>query len=109
MAIRTSVPQVAAKALSSARYRRCKMLEKIVTDLEIAQAMTCSPPEVVEVLRRLAFQREHNMKHVLLTPKTCGCDRAGNCPVCDQGLNECAVCGKTESELIGTVCLGARM
>ena len=38
--------------------------------------------------------------HVLLTPKTCNCNRDdGRCPVCDWGLSVCAICGAAESQL----------
>ncbi len=51
------------------------------------------------------------MNHILITPATCQrckTDRAElNCPVCDQGLSICSVCGQGESEL-GPECPGER-
>jgi hypothetical protein len=43
------------------------------------------------------------MKHVLLTPETCPCDKNDyerDCPVCDWALNVCSVCGGAEADLI---------
>jgi uracil-DNA glycosylase len=37
--------------------------------------------------------------HILLTPKTCKCDKEGHCNVCDGGLSVCAICGEGESGL----------
>ena len=39
--------------------------------------------------------------HILLTVKTCKCDKQSDypCPVCDGGLAVCSLCGKAEIEL----------
>lgn len=37
--------------------------------------------------------------HVLLTPKTCRCNKNGSCPVCDHELAVCSVCKGGESDL----------
>lgn len=57
------------------------------------------------------FKHFPKRPHVLLTPKTCPCDKSTEdrqCPVCDWGLGVCSVCGGGEADLVGTDCPGRK-